>query len=347
MRKFMSLVLALIMLFSVAAVASAAETDASPAAAGKATVTLYDIFGNPQDVQEYNVGDTFTCTVFLNTSAIGTIGSLKGNQTYTSSVLSLADAYSDVDGVVSDNVTMFPVTKDQTVANGKLDGKIAYNASTPQMGESGFHFDTDDSVLMCSHFTVTAAGEAEIHNEINTLAVADYYLTRIIMKNVIIDDRFTTKYTLSESTATPDGFTVSGAITSYLRDDDVTVKLMSGDTVVKTVTGKETYSIEDVEAGDYTLRFSKPDHVTRDYDITVSADTVQDAKIHLLGDINGDGKVTTVDFAKANSHARQKAPLTGYELKCADTIGGDNVVTTADAARINSHARNKSFLWVA
>ena len=72
---------------------------------------------------------------------------------------------------------------------------------------------------------------------------------------------------------------------------------------------------------------------------------VQDVKIHLIGDINGDGKVTTIDFVRANSHARGVTLLSGYELKCADVVGTDGKVTTADAIRINAHAKGTSLLW--
>jgi len=68
-------------------------------------------------------------------------------------------------------------------------------------------------------------------------------------------------------------------------------------------------------------------------------------KIHLLGDVTGEGDVTTIDFARANAHAKGTSTLTGYELQCADTVKSDGLVTTADAARINAHARGTSALW--
>jgi len=106
------------------------------------------------------------------------------------------------------------------------------------------------------------------------------------------------------------------------------------------------YSFADVAAGTYTLKVSKANHVTREYTVVVGTDDVtQDAKIHLKGDINGDGKVTTIDFGRANSHAKGVAILTGYELLCADTVKQDGLVTTADAGRVNAHARGTSLLW--
>ena len=107
-----------------------------------------------------------------------------------------------------------------------------------------------------------------------------------------------------------------------------------------------SYSFSDVPSGTYTMKVMKQNHVTREYTVTVgSSNVVQDVKIHLKGDINGDGKITIVDYAKANSHARGVTWLTGYELKCADVVANDGKVTMADAGRINAHARKTSLLW--
>ena len=91
---------------------------------------------------------------------------------------------------------------------------------------------------------------------------------------------------------------------------------------------------------------SKNNHVTREYPVVVDDSSVeQNVKIHLLGDITGDGKITTLDAARANSHAKGVKLLSGYELLCADTAKNDGIVTIVDAARINSHAKGVSLLW--
>ena len=142
--------------------------------------------------------------------------------------------------------------------------------------------------------------------------------------------------------------TVSGSITSYLSSTDtVTVQLLQGGSVKYSTTtagNAGSYTVSNVVNGSYTLRVSKKNHVTRDYPITVSGNTTQDVKICPLGDVTGEGQVTTVDFGRANSHARGKSTLSGYEFDCAD-VNHDGSVTTVDAGRINSHARGKSKLW--
>ena len=71
---------------------------------------------------------------------------------------------------------------------------------------------------------------------------------------------------------------------------------------------------------------------------------VSQFKIHLVGDINGDGKVNSVDAARVNAQARGAGSLEDYFLQCAD-VNGDGKVNSVDAARVNAHARQVSSLW--
>lgn len=144
---------------------------------------------------------------------------------------------------------------------------------------------------------------------------------------------------------------VSGEVTSFLSETDVVTLILtsvenSEVSYSAEVTGNSAeYSFENVQAGEYVLTVSKDDHVTRTYGITVADENVaQDVKIHILGDINGDGKVNTIDVARANAHARSVSYLTGYELSCVD-VNGDGKANTIDVARMNAHARGVTTLW--
>ena len=106
-----------------------------------------------------------------------------------------------------------------------------------------------------------------------------------------------------------------------------------------------TYDIPEVAPGTYTMQVSKKNHVTREYTITVGTDAVtQDVKIHLMGDINGDGRISISDTNKANLHAKGKKILLGYEFACAD-VNGDGRVTISDVNKLNLHYKGKSLLW--
>ena len=152
-------------------------------------------------------------------------------------------------------------------------------------------------------------------------------------------------------TVSPTGVTISGTATSFgSATDNVTVQLIaSGESTAAyeaIVKGDATgYSIAGVLPGTYTMKVMKQNHVTREYTVTVgSSNVVQDVKIHLKGDINGDGRVNTSDVGKANSHAKGTSTLTGYDFACAD-VNGDGRVNTSDVGKINSHAKGTNKLW--
>ncbi len=161
----------------------------------------------------------------------------------------------------------------------------------------------------------------------------------------------TVEYSLAVSSG------LRGQVVSFHDDSDVTVTLFADDSEQPQYTttvpageksgGKYTavYDIPEVAAGTYTVQVSKKNHVTREYTITVGAEAVtQDMRIHLKGDINGDGRVNTSDVGKANIHAKEVILLTGYQFACAD-INGDGKVNTSDVGKINAHAKERKLLW--
>lgn len=140
---------------------------------------------------------------------------------------------------------------------------------------------------------------------------------------------------------------ISGSITSFGNNaNTVTIKLLQGSIEIDSVqTSNNSYVFEGVASGTYTLEVSKADHVTRTYEITVTdEDVVQDVKIHLLGDINGDGLLNIMDVNRANAHAKKRSTLTGYEFACAD-INGDETINIMDVNRMNAHAKKRALLW--
>ncbi len=154
-----------------------------------------------------------------------------------------------------------------------------------------------------------------------------------------------------------EGVTVSGTVKSFATNaensetTETKIELIrageeeSAYTTSVVGTGIQNYSFEKVEEGIYILRVSKENHATREYEVTVTSEEVTaELVIHLSGDINGDGKVNTIDTARVNSHARSIAALVGYEQTCAD-INNDGKINTVDAARMNAHARGIAFLW--
>jgi hypothetical protein len=141
------------------------------------------------------------------------------------------------------------------------------------------------------------------------------------------------------------GMTVSGAVVTGA-DGDTTIELLNGEEVVATVTasGKEgTYSIENVAAGTYTLKVSKLNHVTREYTVTVDADLTQDVKIHLVGDVDGNGKINVGDVSKINSHIKSGTLTDEYMILCANVNGGK--LNMGDVSTLYAHIKGTKKLY--
>ena len=145
----------------------------------------------------------------------------------------------------------------------------------------------------------------------------------------------------------PEGVTVSGSIITGA-EGDTTLELISGEEVVATVTasGKEgNYSFENVAAGTYTLKVSKLNHVTREYTVTVGTDALtQEVKIHLVGDIDGNGYVNMGDVIKLNAHVKDITIITDeYALLCANVNGG--MINTGDTSMLYAHVKGSRLLY--
>ena len=203
--------------------------------------------------------------------------------------------------------------------------------------------------------SVTVSGDA-ITSVDNPEATATTPGTRIYTAVIPFEGK---NYTVTTSETIPAaGVTVTGAITSFVSntaEGEVEIVLLNsegtGDALyTAVVTDNTSYSFSKVALGTYTLQVSKKDHVTRTYVITLNAETApdgvfsQDVKIHLRGDINGDGKITTIDAARTYWQTTGVRQLNAYELLCADA-NGDGEITTVDVGMINSHARQENLIW--
>ena len=158
-------------------------------------------------------------------------------------------------------------------------------------------------------------------------------------------------YAVFQEAANVPTYTVSGSVTSFNdASGDITLQLipegLSEPAYETTVKGNTVaYSFADVAAGTYTLKVSKANHVTREYTVVVGDTSVlQDVKIHLKGDINGDGRVNVSDVGLANAHAKKVSTLEGYQFDCAN-VNGDTRITISDVGLLNAHAKKTSFLW--
>ena len=144
---------------------------------------------------------------------------------------------------------------------------------------------------------------------------------------------------------------ISGTVKSFITGaEEVSIVLIPEGEEPKcstTVYGLDaTYTLSGVLPGEYTLRVSKKNHVTRDYAVTVSGDTTQDIKICPIGDADNNGKVNSADAKAAFRHSNDEKPITDeYKLQCADVAKPNDRVNSADAKAIFQHANEQKSLW--
>ena len=152
-------------------------------------------------------------------------------------------------------------------------------------------------------------------------------------------------YTFScdENGSASTSFSVSGDVTSYGSEiDDVTIQLYpengSEPAYEETVVGNEaSYTISGVAPGTYTMKVKKKNHVTREYEITVDGQNVeQGAKICLVGDANTDGKVDFGDLQRLYQHLATDNKLVEYALIVAN-VNADMNVDYGDLQRLYQH----------
>lgn len=144
--------------------------------------------------------------------------------------------------------------------------------------------------------------------------------------------------------------TLTGDVTSfYSNTDNVKIELVKKDgsasySLDKTG-NKASYSFSNVPSGDYTLRISKKNHATREYDVTVGfKEMTFNTKIHLLGDTNGDGKLNTKDTAFYKSYIGNLKTADAYIKLCMD-VNSDGRINTKDCSIVKSHVTNRSSIW--
>lgn len=145
---------------------------------------------------------------------------------------------------------------------------------------------------------------------------------------------------------TVDTVSLTGTVTSFGETNDaVTLTLSNGGNTYETTSTDGNYRFDAVAAGTYTLAVSKKDHVTRTYSVSVGNYTTLDVKIHLKGDVDGNGKVNVGDTTKVYSHVKKTSLITDeYMLLCAD-IDGNGKINVGDTTKIYAHVKKTSLLW--
>ena len=204
--------------------------------------------------------------------------------------------------------------------------------------------DTTESIFISPDWTKTAA----VKSGTFTMGYSD---TEVNTKPLTY---VTTGMTYNVETVAVAGVDFTGTVKSFATSTDngaelTTIELIAdGEVKYSTTvagTGVQNFLIEGVEAGTYTVKVSKKDHATREYEIVVEDEAIEEELvIHLVGDINGDGKITVTDYSKALRHVKKTITLEGYEFACADIDGNGKILVT-DYSKALKHVKKTALLW--
>ncbi len=151
----------------------------------------------------------------------------------------------------------------------------------------------------------------------------------------------------------PLGGEIWGTVKSFNSEtEEVTIELVNGvdgttvDTVVVTGNNAE-YGFDAVQPGYYIIRVSKKDHVSREYKMWIQKDETElDLKIHLKGDVDGNGTVNIMDINAVLKHFKKTQKIEDeYAFACGD-IDGNGVLNILDYNKILRHIKKVEMLWV-
>lgn len=108
-----------------------------------------------------------------------------------------------------------------------------------------------------------------------------------------------------------------------------------GEDAYKATASDGVYAISDIMPGEYTATVTKTDCVPLVTLLTLeSGDTVFDAKVCVLGDVNGDRNLNIGDISKLYAHVRKaNLLLDDYALLCAD-YNEDGTINIGDVVRL-------------
>lgn len=139
-------------------------------------------------------------------------------------------------------------------------------------------------------------------------------------------------------------------VSNKTKQEDVKIEIISktsGETIFEATAEGENveYKFPEIEPQECKVIVSKSNHVKREYDLSIGyGEVVLETRINLLGDVNGDGSITTADFAVAAFNVNQTVKSEGYDFELLD-INGDGKVNMLDLSRIVAHIQQKKLIW--
>lgn len=80
------------------------------------------------------------------------------------------------------------------------------------------------------------------------------------------------------------------------------------------------------------------------YTVDANGNITLDVEIHLLGDVDGNGRISINEVNAAYAHVRKAALLSGYDFACCD-LDGNGRISINEVNAMYSHVRKATLLW--
>lgn len=165
---------------------------------------------------------------------------------------------------------------------------------------------------------------------------------------VKVSNAFGTRNVEVDSVTMNPGATVSGTVkdSSGKAVSGATVELYKDGTKVATTTASgSSYSFSDVSTGTYTVKAKNSDGTLNgSADVTVKADSIPNADVTLQkwqkGDVNKDGEINGQDLQRLYEHLKGENPLPTEDVSLGN-VNGDNTVNGQDWQRLYEHVKGE------
>lgn len=168
---------------------------------------------------------------------------------------------------------------------------------------------------------------------------------------VKVSNAFGTRNVQVDPVTVKPGTTVSGTVkdSSGKAGSGATVELYKDGTKVATTTASgSSYSFSDVSTGTYTVKAKNSDGTLNgSASVTVAADSISNADVTLQkwqkGDVNKDGEINGQDLQRLYEHLKGENPLPTEDVSLGN-VNGDNTVNGQDWQRLYEHVKGEKTL---
>lgn len=165
---------------------------------------------------------------------------------------------------------------------------------------------------------------------------------------VKVSNAFGTRNVQVDPVTVKPGTTVSGTVkdSSGKAGSGATVELYKDGTKVATTTASgSSYSFSDVSTGTYTVKAKNSDGTLNgSASVTVAADSISNADVTLQkwqkGDVNKDGEINGQDLQRLYEHLKGENPLPTEDVSLGN-VNGDNTVNGQDWQRLYEHVKGE------